>query len=163
MGSGISITNVNNLDLDVQYANVRVDNIKGNAVIRQQYNNIKIGTVGKLDLRSEYANVTIGSLRGDGNFRMSYNNFEVVEVGAGCKNLTINSEYVDTKLNFADSYHGDFTLQTSYSGLKTGNRVTAHPVGNQEDEDSKNYTGKIGNGGKGNIRVKADYGSVTFK
>jgi hypothetical protein len=162
-GSGISITNVNNLDLDVQYANVRVDNIKGNAVIRQQYNNIKIGTVGKLDLRSEYANVTIGNLRGDGNFKMSYNNFDVVEVGAGCKNLTINSEYVDTKLNFADAYNGDFNVQTNYGGFKAGNRVNARQTGDQDDDESKNYTGKIGNGGKSYIRVKADYGSVTFK
>jgi len=162
-GSGISITNVNNLDLDVQYANVRVDNIKGNAVIRQQYNNIKVGTVGKLDLKSEYANVTIGNLRGDGNFKMSYNNFDVVEVGAGCKNLTINSEYVDTKLNFADAYNGDFNVQTNYGGFKAGNRVNARQTGDQDDDESKNYTGKIGNGGKANIRVKADYGSVTFK
>jgi hypothetical protein len=161
-GSGISITNVNNLDLDVQYANVRVDNIKGNAVIRQQYNNIKIGTVGKLDLKSEYANVTIGNLRGDGNFRMSYNNFDVIEIGTGCKNLTINSEYVDTKLNFADTYNADFNVQTNYSGFKAGNRVAVRQTGDREDE-SKNYTGKIGNGGKANIRVRADYGSVTFK
>jgi len=162
-GSGISIANVNNLDLDIQYANARIDNIKGNAVIRQQYNNIKIGTVGKLDLKAQYANVNVGNLRGDGNFKMSYNNFEVTEVGAGCKNLTINTDYVDSKLNFSDSFNGDFNVQTSYSGFKSGDKVTMRQGDSKDDDNSKTYTGKIGSGGRSNIRVNADYGSVTFR
>lgn len=162
-GSGISIANVNNLDLDIQYANVKVDNIKGNAIIRQQYNNIKIGTVGKLDLKSQYANVEIGALRGDGYFKMSYNNFDIVEVGAGCKNLTIDADYVDTKLKFADGFNGDFNVQTSYSGFKSADRVAVRQTGAQDDDNSKNYTGKIGNGGRVAVRIKSDYGSVTFR
>ncbi|KIO77092.1 hypothetical protein TH53_11335 [Pedobacter lusitanus] len=162
-GSGISITNVGNLDLDAQYANVRIDNIKGNAVIKQQYNSVKIGTVGKLDLRAQYANVNIGNLRGDGNFKMSYNSFDVVEVGAGCRNLTIDADYVDSKLNFSDAFHGDFTVQTSYSGFRSGERVSVRQGASQDDDNSKTYTGKIGNGGKSNVRINADYGSVTFK
>lgn len=162
-GSGISITNVNNLDLDIQYANVRVDNIKGNAIIRQQYNNIKIGTVGKLDLKSQYANVEIGALRGDGYFKMSYNNFDIVDVGAGCRNLTIDADYVDTKLKFADGFNGDFNVQTSYSGFKSGDRVAVRQAASQDDDNSKNYTGKIGSGGRVAVRIKSDYGSVTFR
>lgn len=162
-GSGISITNVNNLDLDIQYANVRVDNIKGNAIIRQQYNSIKIGTVGKLDLKSQYANVEVGALRGDGFFKMSYNNFDIVEVGAGCRNLTIDADYVDTKLKFAEGFNGDFNVQTSYSGFKSGDRVAVRQSGSQDDDNSKNYTGKIGSGGRGAVRIKSDYGSVTFR
>lgn len=162
-GSGISITNVNNLDLDIQYANVRVDNIKGNAIIRQQYNSIKIGTVGKLDLKSQYANVEIGALRGDGFFKMSYNNFDIAEVGTGCRNLTIDADYVDTKLKFAEGFNSDFNVQTSYSGFKSGDRVTVRQSGSQDDDNSKNYTGKIGSGGRSAVRIKSDYGSVTFR
>ncbi|QNK62880.1 hypothetical protein H7F33_20475 [Pedobacter sp. PAMC26386] len=162
-GSGISIVNVNNLDLNAQYANVKIDNIRGNAEIKQEYNSLKIGTVGKLNLNSQYANVNMGSLRGDGNFRMSYNNFDINEIGAGCKNLTIVADYVDTRLGFADNYHGDFFVRTSYSGFKAGNRVTARQQGEKDDDSSKNYTGKIGSGGKANIHVKSEYGSVSFK
>ncbi|WP_367864935.1 hypothetical protein [Pedobacter sp. WC2423] len=162
-GSGISITNVNNLDLDIQYANVRVENIKGNAVIKQQYNNIKIGTVGKLELKSQYANVEIGALRGDGLFKMSYNNFDIAEVGAGCRSLTIDADYVDSKLRFSDSFNGDFNVQTSYSGFKSGDRVAVRQSGSQDDDNSKNYTGKIGSGGRSSVRIKSDYGSVTFR
>lgn len=162
-GSGISITNVNNLDLDIQYANVRVDNIKGNAIIRQQYNSIKIGTVGKLDLKSQYANVEIGALRGDGFFKMSYNNFDIAEVGTGCRNLTIDADYVDTKLKFAEGFNSDFNVQTSYSGFKFGDRVIVRQSGSQDDDNSKNYTGKIGSGGRSAVRIKSDYGSVTFR
>ncbi|MBB6499488.1 hypothetical protein [Pedobacter cryoconitis] len=160
-GSGLTVNSVNNLDLNVQYANVRVDNIKGNAIIRQEYNSLKIGNVGKLSLRSEYAGVNIGNLRGDGNLKMSYNNLDINEIGSGCKNLLIDNEYVDTKLNFAGGYNGDFTVKSSYSGFRHGDRVSVSQTG--EDDENKNYSGKIGSGGGAVIRMKSEYGSVSFR
>jgi hypothetical protein len=163
-GSGLKVGTVNNLDLDVQYASVNVGTIKGNATIKQQYNSLTIGSVGRLKLNSEYTGVNIGTLRGDGNFKMNYNNFSVNEVGPSCKNLVIDVEYVDVNLNFAGTFNGDFSVQKSYGGFKYGSNVHVNALGeNDRHSSTKNYSGKIGNGGSASVQIKADYGSVVFK
>jgi len=161
-GSGLTIGSVDNLELDVQYANVVVKNIKGNATVKQQYNGLEIGSVGKLSLKSQYANVAIGTLRGDGNIRTSYNNLGVSSVTSGCKNLDIDADYVSINLGFAAGYNADFTLEKSYGGFKYGDNVKASLAGDN-NSSTKNYSGKIGGGGAASLRIKSDYGSVSFK
>lgn len=162
-GSGLKIGTVNNLTLNAQYTNVQLTTVKGDAQIKQQYNNLSIGSVDKLDLRAQYAGVTIGNLRGDGTFKTSYHSFKIAEVGAGCKNLSIDADYADVNLGFADNYNADFTVDKNYGGFKYSGRVSARSTGEKESSSSKNYIGKIGNGGSGNVRIKSDYGSVTFR
>lgn len=164
-GSGLKIGTVNNLDLSAQYANVDIGTIKGDATIKQQYNSIDINTVGKLILKAQYAGVTVGTLRGDGNISMSYNNLSLSELGAGCKNLNINSTYANLSMGFAAGYNGEFIVQRSYGGFKYSPNIKVR-LSDDADEDShssKTYVGKIGNGGANNIVVKATYGAVTFK
>ena len=163
-GSGLKIGSVNNLDLDVQYASVNVTTIKGSATIKQQYNSLTIGTVGRLNLRSEYTGVNIGTLRGDGDFKMSYNNFNISEVNPGCRNLVIDVDYVDVNLGFSDSFNGDFSVQKSYGGFKYGSNIRVNALAeNDRHSSTKNYSGKIGNGGNARVQIKADYGAVVFK
>jgi hypothetical protein len=165
-GSGLKIGSVNNLELTAQYANVDIGNIKGAATIKQQYNSIQIESAGKLSLKAQYAGVTIGSLKGDGDIGISYNQFNVAELGAGCKNLNINSTYANVSLGFATSYSGEFMVQKSYGNFKYSSNTKVR-LSDDSDEDnhstSKTYVGKIGNGGTSNIVVKANYGSVSFK
>lgn len=164
-GSGLSIGTVNDLDLNAQYAGVEITAIKGDATIRQQYGQgLKIGTVGKLMLRTQYASVTIGTLRGDGDFSLGYNGLNIAEVGNGCKNLNISASYSDLNLGFANGYNADFTLEKGYGNFKYGSGVKARLTNDEDDHSStKNYVGKIGNGGSATVRIKASYGSVIFK
>lgn len=165
-GSGLKIGSVNNLDLSVQYANANVGTIRGTAVIKQQYNSLAIGSVGKLDLRSQYAGVMIGTLKGDGTFKTSYNHFTIDEITTGCKDLQIDADYADVTLNFAEGYSAEFNVEKSYGGFRYGANVRATIAGDSEDKrnsSTKNYSGKIGNGGSGSVTIKADYGSVVFK
>jgi hypothetical protein len=160
-GSGLTVGSVNNLNLDVQYASVNVSNIKGNATIKQQYNSIKIGSVGKISVRSEYAGVTIGALRGDGNFHMSYNNLNIGEISQACRNLTIDTEYVDTSLKFGQGYNGDFSVRKMYGSFNSGSYTRTRSSG--ESGSDKSYAGKIGSGGGASVNIRSEYGSVTLK
>ena len=163
-GSGLKIGSVNNIELDVQYADVKITAVKGNATIKQQYNSLELGTVRELTLKAQYADVTVGSLRGNSTLKMSYNHFNIKELAQGCRNLLIDADYADINLNFADGYSNDFSVLKSYGGFSYGNNVKATLAANGEDRgSSKIYSGKIGNGGNGMIRIKSDYGSVVFK
>jgi len=165
-GSGLKIGSVNNLELLAQYANVNINSIRGNAVIKQQYNSIDLGTVGKLALTAQYANATIGALKGDGDFNMSYNNFVITDVGIGCKNLSVSGSYANLNIGFANGFNADFRLHKSYGGFKYGDNVRAR-LEFEDDEErgstTKDYIGKIGSGGGAVVKVRASYGSVTFK
>jgi hypothetical protein len=163
-GSGVSIGSVDNLNLDVQYSNVNITTIRGNANIDQQYNSLAIGSVGKLNLKSQYTSVNVGSLNGDGRFDMDYNKLSVGEISSACKALNVDGQYVAISLGFSSNYHADLDVHTSYASFKYADRVTARLLNDTKDYSStKDYSGKIGNGGSSTVKIKSDYGSVTIK
>ena len=158
-GSGLTIGAVDNLELDAQYVNVTLGTINGNANVKQQYNSISISSVNKLNVKAEYANVKLGNLKGDGSFKLSYNKLNIDNVGAGCRNLAIDADYAGVTLGFGTGYHADFDLKTEYGKFKSGPAVYKTVL---DEDNKKQYSGKIGNGGASKINIKTDYGSVTF-
>lgn len=163
-GSGLHLGSVGNLVLNAQYANISIENINGNATIDQQYNILNISNVGNVNLRSQYSGVTIGTLRGDGNFNMDYNNLSIQHVLASCRNLTVKSTYLDTKINFAGNYHGDFAVRQTYGSFRQGERVSLTSGGDEEARGSsaRNYAGRIGNGKISSIRISSAYGGLSL-
>ncbi|MCX2452871.1 hypothetical protein OQX61_16465 [Pedobacter sp. PLR] len=159
-GKGLNIGSVNNLELDAQYTNVNVTTINGNATVKQQYNNLTIGSVNKLKVNSGYVTVKVGTLKGDGDFNLAYNKLLVDNVLAGCKNLTVAGNYTGVTLAFASNYNADFVLKTSYGSFKPGTDVHAKLV--SENGSTKNYEGRIGNGGNGNLNVRTSYGNISL-
>lgn len=161
-GSGLTVGNIGgNLLLHTEYAKININTIKGNTVIQQGYGSLTIANVGKLALKTEYTNVSLGNLNGDANIDMDYNRLSVAEITPACKNFTFNGEYVSVGLGFANNYNANFNLSTSYAGFKYGSNVSSTQV--SKDDETKKYTGKIGNGGSANVSIKTEYGSVTFK
>ncbi|TDQ09644.1 hypothetical protein [Pedobacter metabolipauper] len=164
-GGGLALGSVDNLDLNIQYASAKINTIKGNAKVDQQYNSITIGSVGKLDLSTQYTTVNVGVLRGDGKFNMEYNKLIIGEITKGCKVLNIDGEYVGISTGFSEGYDADFDVQTNYASFKYGSGVAARQINNDDKEYSskKYYIGKIGSGSSATVKIKSEYGSVTFK
>ncbi|RQO67850.1 hypothetical protein DBR43_25405 [Pedobacter sp. KBW06] len=158
-GQGLTLGSVDNLELDAQYVNVTVGTINGNATVKQQYNNISIAAVNKLVIKGQYANVKVGTLKGDGNFKVGYNKLIIDQVNSGCRNLIIDADYAGVSLGFGSGYHADFDVKTNYGKFKSGPAVYKAIV---DEDNTKQYSGKIGNGGNAKISIKADYGSVSF-
>ncbi|MEJ2884011.1 hypothetical protein [Pedobacter sp. GR22-6] len=161
-GSGLTIGTTEQLDLNIQYANATINTVKANARINQQYSNLSLGTVSGLDLNTQYTSVTIGSLKGNGNIDMQYNKLSIDEVGAQCRSLQIDGNYLAINVGFAGGFNADFDVKTSYAPFKYGDQISAQLLGDR-NSTSKNYTGRIGNGGTGLVKIKSDYGSVLFR
>jgi len=163
-GSGVTIGSVDDINLNAQYSNVNINTIRGNANVNQQYNNLTIGTVGKLNLKSQYTSVTVGALNGDGRFDMEYNKLNIGEVSTACKTLNVDGQYVGISLGFKDNYNAELDVHTNYASFRHGDQVTAKLLNDTKDySSSKDYSGKIGNGGSATVKIKSDYGSVTIK
>lgn len=165
-GAGLTIGSVGQLNLDAQYTKVKVGAVKRNGtIVNQQYGSLEIASVGSIKVDAQYTGVNIGQLNGDATFKMQYDNLTVGTVSESVKRLIADCEYVAMSFNFAERYNANVDVQTSYAGFKFGAGVSAKITGDDDDRSSRdrNYIGKIGNGGTNVVKIKAEYGSVTFK
>lgn len=161
-GSGLTVGSIaGNLLLNSEYAKVNINSVKGNTVIKQGYGSLSIANAGKLSINSEYTNVTLGTLNGDANIKMDYNRLSVAELTPACKSFIFNGEYASAGIGFASNYNANFNITTTYAGFKYGSNVSA--TKNSDDDETKRYSGKVGNGSGGSINIRSEYGAITFK
>jgi hypothetical protein len=164
-GSDLSLGTVGQLVLDAQYTKVHIQNVKRAAnTIKIQYGGLDIGSIENLTLKAQYTGVSIGNFAGEGSVDIQYNSLNIGQLSPRCKRLVVDAQYVNIAVGFPDNFNATFDLQTSYSNFNHGNSVSAKLNGNDdEDSNSKSYTGNVGNGAGAYLQVKSTYGSVSFK
>ena len=92
---------------------------------------------------------------------MDYNRLSVAELTPACKSFIFNGEYASAGIGFASNYNANFNITTTYAGFKYGSNVSA--TKNSDDDETKRYSGKVGNGSGGSINIRSEYGAITFK
>ncbi len=119
-GSGLTIASIGDLNLNAQYATVRIGDIKRNANIRQQYGSgLSIESVGNLDLDAQYASVKIGTVRGEAGIKVQYGSgLNIEQVG----NLSLTSQYTGVRVG---RLTGIFTAKSQYGGKMTVEKIEA--------------------------------------
>lgn len=158
------LSNSNNT-LNVQYGKMTVQDLN-KANLKQQYGGgITLGTARDINVSAQYANVKIDRLLGDATMSVQYNKVNIGLVAESARVLTISAQYAGVDVGFSDSYKGKMDVRTSYGSFKFGAGVSAKMEGDDEDHGSftKTYTGNIGGGGSGQVRVNSSYGGVTFR
>jgi len=164
-GGGVTLTSINDLELDAQYTSVNIGSVKNNANIKHQYGSgATIGYAGSLTVNMQYANVKVDKLAGTFTGKFQYGKLDINNIEVGCKIFNVDGDYSTIAVGFAPSFNGEFSVNTNYGGFKYGSNVTAKKLGDDKSySSSKSYSGQIGKGGSANVNVKTDYGSVTFK
>lgn len=110
-GSAVTIGTVNTLDLNAQYAGVKITTIKGNANIKQQYGSgVTIGSVDNLNLNAQYANINVSTIKGNANIDQQYNNLSIGSVGK----LNLKSQYTSVTVG---ALNGDGNFDMEYNKL----------------------------------------------
>jgi hypothetical protein len=110
-GSAVTIGTVNTLDLNAQYAGVKITTIKGNANIKQQYGSgVTIGSVDNLNLNAQYANINVSTVKGNANIDQQYNNLSIGSVGK----LNLKSQYTSVTVG---ALNGDGNFDMEYNKL----------------------------------------------
>ncbi|TCD02993.1 hypothetical protein [Pedobacter psychroterrae] len=113
-GSGVNIGTVGRLNLDAQYAAVKVGTIKENATIKQQYGSgLTIGSVDNLDLNAQYASVNITTIKGSAKINQQYNNLVIGTVGK----LDLTTQYTAANVG---TLNGDGKFNMDYNKLNIG-------------------------------------------
>ncbi|MEE1946553.1 hypothetical protein VRU48_15615 [Pedobacter sp. KR3-3] len=162
-GSGLTIGTAGTLNLDLQYTSVNIGTVRNASVIRHQYGSgITIGSAGPLDLDVQYATVKIANLHGNLGTKIQYGSLSANNIDAASRNINVNAEYSSVALGFDAGYSADFDVAVSYNSFKYGSNVTARKT-NDDDDQTKRYTGQIGKGGSSKVMVRSAYNSVTFR
>lgn len=120
-GNGLTIASVGDLNLNAQYATVRIGDVKRNASIRQQYGNgLTIASVGgNLDLDAQYASVKVGAIKGDAGIKVQYGNGLNIEQ---VDNLSLTSQYASVRVG---RLLGNLTAKSQYGGRFSVEKVEA--------------------------------------
>lgn len=151
-GSGLSIGTVGTLDLNIQYAGVKITRVSGDAVIRQQYGSgLELGSVGNLVLNAQYANVRVGDIRGNARVDQQYNTLNITNVG----NLDLKSQYSGVNVG---TLRGDGNFNMDYNNLNIQQVLAS----SRNLTVTSTYLGiKIGFAGNynGDFTVRQSYGS----
>ncbi|MBY0244440.1 MAG: hypothetical protein K2Q03_03195 [Sphingobacteriaceae bacterium] len=167
-GNGFSIGTIDNLTMDAQYTSVRIGNIKNHANIKHEYGGgLSIESVENINLDAQYTNVKIKKLVGDLVAKIEYGKMVLEEVAKKCKKININSDYTTLKLNFASDFNGEFDIYTDYTSFNYGPNILSKRTDKNQEErgfhSDKKYNGKIGNGNGCDIKINAEYGSISFQ
>jgi len=119
-GSGLTIASIGDLNLQAQYATVRIGAIKRNATIKQQYGSgLSIESVDNLDLEAQYASVRIGTVRGEAGIKIQYGSgLSIEQVGK----LSLTSQYAAVRVG---RLTGIFTAKVQYGGKMTIEKIEA--------------------------------------
>lgn len=155
-GSGLTIASIGDLNLNAQYAAVRIGDVKRNASIRQQYGNgLTIGSVGgNLDLDAQYASVKVGAIKGDAGIKIQYGsglNIEQVD------NLSLTAQYAGVRVG---RLTGNMTAKAQYGSRLSVEKVEASSkIINVDSEYLTVNLGFAANYG-GSLNVDTQYGSL---
>jgi hypothetical protein len=135
-GKGLTINNINSLNLDAQYSVVNIGIIKNKAVIKQQHGNgLTIKEVGNLDLTAQYSAVDIDNIKNTATIKQQHGNGLTIK---GVENLNLTAQYVNVTLSKvngnanADLQHGNLKISevtTSCKNLKIDANYTNVKVG----------------------------------
>ena len=155
-GSGLTIASIGDLNLNAQYATVRIGNIKRSASIRQQYGSgLTIASVGgNLDLDAQYASVKVGVIKGDAGIKIQYGsglNIEQVD------NLSLTAQYAAVRVG---RLTGNLTAKAQYGSRFYVEKIEASSkIVNIDSEYLGVTLGFAANYG-GNLNVDTQYGSL---
>lgn len=110
-GSGLTIGTAGSIDLDAQYAAVKINTVRDRALIKQQYGSgLTIGSTGQLDLDIQYASATINTVKGNAKVNQQYSTLNLGAV----TNLDLQAQYTSANIG---TLRGNANISMQYNKL----------------------------------------------
>lgn len=160
-GSGLTINQINTIDLNAQYSAVNINTIKTTGKLSLQYGKgVSLGSAGDLTINAQYSPVTISQLEGNLISRNQYGRLSVEKVESGVKNIAVDGQYSQIRLGFSPSFSADLDVYVSYGQFISGAGINANKI--SSERTTSRYNGTIGRGGSSRVSVKSTYNSVHF-
>lgn len=159
--SSFTVGKTNNLEILADYTKSEVE-VAENIQYHCDYGSVKINNVNNVDGNGDYLTLRLGTIYKNVNIHADYGSIKIERMTANAGNINIESDYNGITIGYDADYYFGFDIDLEYAALRDadGFQFTKKRI----ESTDKYYQGYHGNANSGNsIRIKSDYGSVTFK
>ena len=159
--SDYTVSKAKNLDINADYTK-SVIKIAENVNYNCDYGSVTIENANNINGNGDYLTTVIGDVYKNVEIKADYGSIKIGKMTANAGNVTIESDYTGISIGYDAAYNFKFDLDLEYASLRDsdGFEFTKKKV----ESSDKYYQGYYGSSNTSNlIRIKSDYGSVSFK
>ncbi|NRA93871.1 MAG: hypothetical protein HRU26_14550 [Psychroserpens sp.] len=159
--SGYTIGKAKALEINADYTNSEVE-IAENISYNCDYGSLKINNANNVEGNGDYLTLRLGTIYQNVNVKADYGSIKIEKMAASAGNIDIQSDYNGITIGYDSGYTFDFDIDLEYASLR--NAEDFEFTKKRIESSDKYYQGYYGSPNSGNmIRIKSEYGSVTFK
>ncbi len=159
--SGFTVAKAENLKLNADYTKSVIE-VAENVEYICDYGSLKVENVNNLDGNGDYLSLRLGNVYKNVRIRTDYGSLKIDRMASKAQNIDINSEFTGITIGYDAGYNFDFDIDLEYASLRDSDNFNF--TNKEVDGSDKKYNGYHGAKGSGNmVRIKSEYGSVSFK
>ncbi|SDS28067.1 hypothetical protein SAMN04515667_1820 [Formosa sp. Hel1_31_208] len=159
--SSYTVGKTKSLDINADYTKSEIEIAEGIAY-NCDYGSMKINNANNVEGNGDYLTLRLGTIYKNVNIKADYGSIKIENMAANAENIDIESDYNGITIGYDSGYNFNFDIDLEYASLRNADdfEFTKKRI----ESSDKYYQGYRGNSSSGNmIRIKSDYGSVTFK
>lgn len=159
--SSYTIGKSNQLDINADYTKSEIE-IAEDINYNCDYGSLKINNANNVMGNGDYLTLRLGNIYKNVSIKADYGSIKIEKMVATANNIEIESDYNGITIGYDAGYHFNFDLDLEYASLRNSDGFEF--TNKRVKSSDKYYEGYYGNSNSGNmIRIKSEYGSVTFK
>lgn len=159
--SGFTVEKAKSLDINADYTNSEIE-LAENISYNCDYGSLKVNNANTVEGNGDYLTLRMGTIYKDVSIKADYGSIKIENMAANAGNIEIESDYCGITIGYDSGFAFNFDIDLEYASL----RDTDHFQFTKKriESSDKYYQGYYGNSNSGNmVRIKSEYGSVTFK
>lgn len=159
--SGFTVAKTKNLDINADYTKSIIE-ISENVRYNCDYGSLKVENINNLDGNGDYLSLRLGNVYKSASIKANFGSIKIDRIASKANNLDINSDYTGITIGHDVNFNFDFDIDLDYASLREsdGFNFTVKDI----NHTGKKFRGYYNSKGSGNyVRIKSEYGSVSFK
>ncbi|MBO6607279.1 hypothetical protein [Psychroserpens sp.] len=159
--SSYSIGTAKGLEINADYTKSEIE-IAENIDYNCDFGSLKINKVNNVVGNGDYLTLRLGDVFKNVSIKADYGSIKIEKMAANAGNIEIESDFNGITIGYDPAYNFDFDLDLEYASLRNSDDFEF--TNKRVKSSDKYYQGYYGSSNSGNmIRIKSEYGSVTFK
>ena len=159
--SGYTVGKAKSLDINADYTTSEIE-LAENISYNCDYGSLKINNANNVEGNGDYLTLRLGTIYKNVSIKADYGSIKVEKMATNAGNIDIESDYCGITIGYDSGYAFNFDIDLEYASLRDTDDLEF--TRKRIESSDKYYEGYYGNPNSGNmIRIKTEYGSVTFK
>nr|WP_321246426.1 hypothetical protein [uncultured Psychroserpens sp.] len=159
--SGYTVGKAKKLSINADYTKSEIEIIE-NITYNCDYGSLKIKNANNVSGNGDYLTVRLGNIYKNVNLKADYGSIKIDKMAANAGNIEIESDFNGITIGYDPAYNFRFDIDLEYASLRDADNFEF--TKKRIESTDKYYQGYYGDSNSSNlIKIKSEYGSVTFK